>query len=92
MFLGRSGPEADGLMMASDEEPANALDAALPSLDVSAVGADVENNKEKIRRMNLEITERELAILSVAVTEMQRAGWTPFVATFFIQVALGIGQ
>ncbi|CAK9117824.1 unnamed protein product, partial [Durusdinium trenchii] len=47
--------------------------------------ADVENNKEKIRRMNLEITERELAILSVAVTEMQRAGWTPFVATFFIQ-------
>lgn len=54
--------------------------------------ADVENNKEKIRRMNLEITERELAILSVAVTEMQRAGWTPFVATFFIQVALGIGQ
>ena len=52
----------------------------------------MENNKEKIRRMNLEITERELAILSVAVTEMQRAGWTPFVATFFIQVALGIGQ
>lgn len=46
----------------------------------------MEGNREKLVAMSLPITDRELAILSVAITEMQRAGHLPFEDQFFVQV------
>lgn len=52
------------------------------------VEADVGENRGILRAMpGLTITERELAILAVAVTEMQRDGHRPFTDKFPIQVA-----
>lgn len=61
------------------------------------VEADVEENRGILRAMpGLTITERELAILAVAVTEMQRDGHRPFTDKFPIQVATclvcGVGR
>lgn len=43
-------------------------------------------NMDKLRAKDLPLTDRELAILSVSVTELQSAGYWPFEEMFCIQV------
>lgn len=48
--------------------------------------ADVKANLQKLRFKRMSLTERELHILAVAVTEMQAAGYWPFTDKFIVQV------
>lgn len=57
------------------------LQVTLPSCE-----ADVMANMDKLKVKDLPLTDRELAILSVAVTELQAAGYFPFEEMFMIQV------
>lgn len=43
-------------------------------------------NLEKLRSKRMSLTERELHILAVSVTEMQAAGYWPFTDKFIVQV------
>ena len=53
----------------------------------------VQANMQQITLLTqnlLNLTERELALLSVAVTEMKAAGFDPFEERFVIQVVPGL--
>ena len=49
----------------------------------------MEKNLAKIRKFSIPLTERELAILSCAVTEMQNSELDPYNEYFVVQVVPG---
>ena len=58
--------------------------------DLSGSQAKVHSNMRQIKMLTqnlLQLTDREMALLCVAVTEMQAAGYDPFKERFMIQVA-----
>ena len=48
--------------------------------------ADVMNNLDKLRFYSMPLTERELSILAVCVTELQQNRFRPFEDMFFVEV------
>lgn len=59
----------------------------LNSMLPKAQQADVESNRDRLRGFRMPLTERELAILSVAVTELLNHDYRPFDDQIIIQVA-----
>ena len=59
-------------------------------LSLPIAQAKIEQNMQRLKALTegLKLTEREFALLSVAVTEMCAAGLDPYSEQFVIQVAL----